>query len=370
MSYQIKKWLILFGICTFVGLFSFSAYQASFLMEQESVPAVVILINEFTGSYSYFLLLPFILFFIERMRFSRTNWYWMVPSHIVFTMMSSVTHTMLMTVSRVWLYNKFDFGTYDLGEPYYRFVMEYHKQFLIYCSVVVAVYVVDYYRKNREREKKAAELQLTAAQLQSQLVQAQLQSLKGQLQPHFLFNTLNMISSFMYEDVKKADKMMAQLSTMLRMLLEHSDWQEVTLKHELVFLNLYLDIMRARFEDKLKTDIQLGAGLELAIVPNLILQPLVENAIKHNDFERSDITAVRIRIYKENSFLFLFVSDNGPGFNGNVASLLEKGIGLSNMKERLFRLYGEEHQLEFSKSQDGGLQIMIKIPYKTAAQKQ
>ena len=355
----------IFGICNFVALFSFSAYQASFLMEQESVPAIVILVNEFTGSYSFFLLLPLILFFIERMPFSRANWFWMIPLHVVFTMFSSVAHTILMTVSRVWFYRRLDFGPYDLGEPYYRFLMEYHKHFLIYSSVLAAVYVIDYYRKNREREKKAAELQVTAAQLQSQLVQAQLQSLKGQLQPHFLFNTLNMISSIMYEDVKKADKIMAQLSAMLRMLLEHSDRQKVTLKHELDFLNMYLDIMRARFEDKLSADIQLNPGLEQAVVPNLILQPLVENAIKHNDFERSDITSVHVRAYKENLFLFLFISDNGPGFNGNAQSLLEKGIGLSNTKERLFRLYGENHQLEFSKSPDGGLQVMIKIPFES-----
>jgi sensor histidine kinase YesM len=360
-----KKWLILFGICTFMGLFSFSGYQAGYLMEKEAEPVFRTLVNELTGTYTLFLLLPFILFFISRIRISKSNWFWTLPLHLVFTVIYGISHTLLMTASRAWLYPELGFGSYDLGEPYYRFLMEYHKQFLIYAAILFAVYVIENYKNYREREKKAAQLQLTAAELQSQLIHAQLQSLKGQLQPHFLFNTLNAISSIMYEDVKKADAMITRLSAMLRMLLEHSQNQKTELKHELDFLNLYLDLMRARFEDKLFVEVHTESGHENALVPNLILQPIVENAIKHNDLENSDRTKVRVRIYHEDSFLIMTVQDNGPGFNGDTAGLLSKGIGLSNTRERLQRLYGNNQRLEFSKSPEGGLQVVIRIPYES-----
>ncbi|KAB2877917.1 hypothetical protein F9K33_15100 [bacterium] len=363
MSFNVRKWLIIFAVFTFFGLISMSGYQAGYMMDDRPQPFFITFVNEMTGTYTLFLLFPLLLFIMMRLRIRLSNWYWTVPLHLLITVVYGVAHTLLMTISRVWLYAKFDLGTYYFGEPYYRFLMEYHKQFLVYWLILATVYTIDYYLKTREREKMGAELKLKTAQLQSELMTAQVRSLKGQLQPHFLFNTLNMISSFMYDDVKKADKMMAQLSSMLRVLLDTSELPKVSLKHELDFLNMYLDIMRARFEDKLEVTIHSDASLQDALVPNLILQPLVENAIKHNDYENSDTTKIQVRIFKNGPFMIMSVSDNGPGFNGKTEMILGKGVGLSNTKERLFRMYEQNHRMDFSKPTDGGLQVTIQIPF-------
>ncbi len=136
---------------------------------------------------------------------------------------------------------------------------------------------------NREREKKTTQLELQAAQLQSRLKETQLQALKGQIQPHFLFNTLNMISSLMYEDVEKADAMITRLSDLLRMSLEYTDRETIPLSREIEFVEAYLQIMRSRFQDRLEFHRNVDSSLLQSHVPVFLLQPLIENAIKYGD---------------------------------------------------------------------------------------
>jgi two-component system LytT family sensor kinase len=221
--FGLRLLLLLFAICSLMGLYNFSTFLAQHRMESEAEPVRKILLNEMTGAYSLFVLLPFVLVFMDRFPVRRANWGWSVPMHLFASVIFGATSTTLMTISRKWLYPVFDLRSYNPGQIVYRYLLEYHKQLLLYTLIWATVFVIARMRAARERERETAELALRASKLQIQLSEARLRSLQGQLQPHFLFNTLNMISSFMYQDVRKADRMMARLSTLLRMSLDTSE---------------------------------------------------------------------------------------------------------------------------------------------------
>jgi LytS/YehU family sensor histidine kinase len=199
--------------------------------------------------------------------------------------------------------------------------------------------------------------------LEKSLAQAQLHNLRLQLQPHFLFNTLNTISAVMYEDVATADRMLARLSDLLRMSLEQGAQQEVTLERELEFLRLYVETMKARFEDRLTVEVDAPAELHGALVPPLVLQPLVENSITHGADPKSSAIAIRVRAHRENGTLHMEVRDHGPGLSKSAADALTGGIGLANTAQRLERLYGVAGRLALSNAEGGGLVVSLEVPF-------
>ena len=178
--------------------------------------------------------------------------------------------------------------------------------YIIYLIIVAAHYGYDYYRRYRER-------QLRSVDLEGRLAKAELQALKMQLHPHFLFNTLNAISVLMRRDTETANRMLVRLSDLLRLTLDEVGTQEVSLKHELDFLNLYLEIEQMRFQDRLTISRNIQPVTLGAAVPNLILQPLVENAIRHGIAKRTGMGRIEIRAVREGVNLRLEVQDNGPG---------------------------------------------------------
>ncbi|MCI0613352.1 histidine kinase, partial [bacterium] len=188
-----REWLLIFALCTAIGLLSASMFITENLLENVSEPISYILINELTGAYGVFLLLPILFRFFSLLPIRKNNLIVSIPGHLVASVIFGVSHTLFMTVSRMLLYPLFGLATYKMGDPFFRMLMEYSKQFLIYILILAGWEVIAAYRRNREREKRTTELELQAAQLQARLGEAQLESLKGQLQPHFLFNTLNMI---------------------------------------------------------------------------------------------------------------------------------------------------------------------------------
>jgi len=221
--------------------------------------------------------------------------------------------------------------------------------------VIVAVsHAFDYYRKYRERELRTAELE-------KRLVQAKLQALQMQLNPHFLFNTLHSISSLMHKDVEAADKMITRLSDLLRAALAGADTQEVTLRQELNLLQLYLSIEQIRFGNRLSVKMEIAPDTLEAQVPNLILQPLVENAIRHGIEPRARPGCIELRSQRQDSRLALVVSDNGAGISGNGA--VKEGVGLSNTRARLRELYGETHRFELVRPEAGGVRIELSLPF-------
>ncbi len=229
---------------------------------------------------------------------------------------------------------------------------------MLYWVVVLGHLGWTSYHRHREHE-------LEEAELHRQLVEARLDALRMQLNPHFLFNTLHTISALIHENPEAADRVVARLSELLRLSLDQSKAQEVPLHEELAFLNRYLEIEQIRFADRLRIERDIEPDTQDALVPFLILQPLVENAIRHGIEQREQPGRLSIGARHNNGQLELRVSDNGSGLPDDDA--LREGIGLSNTRSRLRHLYGANHKLELHPAPGGGLQARIIIPYRTKA---
>lgn len=227
----------------------------------------------------------------------------------------------------------------------------------IYALLLLLHQAFRYYRRFREGE-------LRAAQLETQLSQAQLQALKMQLHPHFLFNTLHSISALVHTDPECADRMIARLGDFLRLTLENSGAQEVSLQKELEFLRCYLEIERVRFQDRLTTHMEIDSQALDTPVPNLILQPIVENALRHGIAPRSTPGRIEISAKRKNGALRIEVQDNGPGISAisKPNGRFREGLGLTNTRARLRQLYGAEHSFELSDAPGGGLLVALEIP--------
>jgi two-component system LytT family sensor kinase len=230
----------------------------------------------------------------------------------------------------------------------------YSEGFVLYWVMLLACHTLHFQARLRAQE-------LRASRLEAQLAQAQLSALKMQLHPHFLFNTLHSISALLHGDVEAADLMVARLGDFLRLTLENSETQEVTLEQELEFLRCYLDIELIRFQDRLRVKFEIASGTLDALTPNLILQPLVENAIRHGIAPRMEPGCVTIRSELQGNRLRIEVRDDGPGFASNTP-----GIGLSNTRARLERLYGSGYVLQLSNGAHNGAIVTLEIPFRVS----
>ncbi len=240
------------------------------------------------------------------------------------------------------------------------FVVDFHYSVITYCAALGLIFGTRYYRQFRERE-------LQAAQLEARLSQARMHVLKMQLHPHFLFNTHNAISELIYKDPEAAERMLTNLSDLLRLSLDNLEVEKVTLKQELEFLNKYLEIEQTRFHDRLRVKFNIEPQTYGAVVPNMILQPLVENAIKHGIAPLARGGTIEISAVRKEQKLCLEISDDGIGvLFGNPAEIVE-GIGLSNTRARLKHLYGDAQFFEIRTNGRNGLRLKIVIPYTEAA---
>jgi two-component sensor histidine kinase len=238
--------------------------------------------------------------------------------------------------------------------------------FIIYIGVLSAGFARDYFLRYRTRERETARLQSETARLEAQLAEARLSALNAQLNPHFLFNTLHAISSLVERDPRGVRRMIARLSELLRYTLNGGSENEVVLAQEIAFLERYLEIMQIRFQGQLEIEVQLGDDARDALVPNLILQPLVENAVKHGVDKVSDRGKIRIQARREVDRLVLTVADNGPGLsNIQKSEDGEPGVGLDNIRQRLEQLYGSAQSLSLTKAPGGGTIAQITMPFRT-----
>ncbi len=227
-----------------------------------------------------------------------------------------------------------------------------------YWLVVLAHHGWHYYQRYRERERRTVELE-------GQLARAQLQALRMQLNPHFLFNALNTVAALIHEQPEIADRTVTRLSELLRVSLDRSNDQEIPLGQELDFLDRYLEIEQTRFGDRLHVTIEVPDALKEAFVPALVLQPIVENAIRHGIEERETGGRIVIRAARRDGQLELTVTDNGPGLAAGETTFKREGIGLSNTRSRLRHLYGECQGLELRPAEGGGLEVRIHLPLRT-----
>ena len=229
---------------------------------------------------------------------------------------------------------------------------------MVYIAVLAASFARTYFLRYRARQEEAA-------RLQAELAEARLSALQSQLNPHFLFNTLHAVSSLVERDPRGVRRMIARLSDLLRFTLERTDQQEVALEQELAFLERYLEIMQIRFQGRLQVHTHLDAGVTDALVPTLILQPLVENAVKHGVSKVDASGRIEISARRVGDRLVLAVRDNGPGLDGGDAG--DEGVGLRNTRARLEQLYGGAQSLTLREPPEGGLIAEVTLPYHTRA---
>ncbi|HVW20283.1 MAG TPA: histidine kinase [Opitutaceae bacterium] len=236
--------------------------------------------------------------------------------------------------------------------------------FITYCGFFATSFAIDYYFKFRQRAEEVQRLQLEAVRLRAELTQSQLATLRGQLHPHFLFNAFNAVATLVRaRKNESAVDMIAQLSSLLRLTMDSIDQQEQTLGQELAFITSYLDVERVRFSDKLRTELDVPAEIQGCAVPNLLLQPLVENAIKHGVSRRTSPGCVRVAGARRGERLFLEVIDDGPGLP-EAGPGRPGGIGLRNTRSRLQHAYGDDFRLEISRRPEGGTSVRLDLPWR------
>ncbi len=346
------------GGWTLIGLFFVSPIIAQALANQAEIPWVEVL-STFLDWYIWGLLFPIVWWVSERFPFDRRKLLSRIPIHLACGLAVSLIVVVLMQIKSSFLAG-LDSGEVSFSNPhglsgYLRGGIE---LFLLpYFAIVAFLHAVSYYNKYRER-------QLKTTRLEAQLALAHLDMLKMQLQPHFLFNTLNAISALMHRDVDAADRMISLLSDLLRFSLEKDDRHQVSLQSELEFLNRYLAIEKIRFRDRLTIDLDVDSECMAAQVPRLILQPLVENSIKHGIAMRSAAGHIGIRGRRTRGRLEIEISDDGPGLTGPA---IRDGIGLANTRARLEQIYGTDHRFELRNADAGGVLVHLEIPFEETA---
>ncbi|MFN2398183.1 MAG: sensor histidine kinase [Gemmatimonadaceae bacterium] len=358
--------LLIFAFWTFLALLT----AANGLLDsrgrgpQPLVPSAPVAIA-FVASYLWAVLTPFIFRLSSRFSIERSS---LVSRVLLFV---GVGILVAMSVEAVVAYLRFEvFFTsprrYRAFDPLVGVTrLFWLDDLIVYFAVLAAGFARDYFLRFRARQEETIRLQAEAAQLQGQLAEARLSALRTQINPHFLFNTLHAVSTLVERDPRGVRRMIARLSELLRYTLDGVGEQEVPVEQELTFLNRYLEIMQIRFPG-LQVHTQVDPSVLDALVPNLILQPLVENAVKHGVSHIHGTGRIEIRGGREGEFVVLSVRDNGPGLSGSEAPGDEGGgLGLRNTRARLAQLYGNFQSLTLRAADGTGLVAEVTLPYHT-----
>ena len=341
----------IWGVWALVGLFFSSQIYVYFARTQRAVPVWRALAWQMSATLVFALSTPMVLWLARRYPFGRAAWRRALAVHLL----AGTAISIAWAVCHIFIDTTFGGSLQNLDPwnlPRVIFV-NLDKELLVYWIVVVISHAVDYYQRYREGELRAS--------------QAQLQALKMQLHPHFLFNALHSISALVHTDPDAADKMIARLGDFLRLTLDTVAAQEVPLSQEIEFLNCYLEIERIRFRDRLTTSLDVDPQALECRVPNLILQPIVENAIRHGVAPRSAPGRVEVRAERKGGALRLQVKDNGRGLPENGAAVCATkggGVGLSNTRSRLQQLYGGAFVFEIENDPAGGAVVTLEIPFR------
>ncbi|MCI0570789.1 MAG: histidine kinase [Myxococcaceae bacterium] len=353
---RLRPALTLFGLFVLVGLALGSAVRLAQLAESSKVPWPRPFLWELTGVLGAWLALPVVQTAVLNAPGPRVGWARFLGLHGVSFLLFSAVHILWMLGSRNLLYPLLGWGTYDYGPLAYRVPMEMAKDVVFYVGAAFVSSIVEAWQERQART-------LHAVQLEAELRAAQLQSLTGQLNPHFLFNALNTVSAVMYEDLRRTDRLLSDLGQLLRASLDSAGptW---TLAEERAHVQRFLELLDARFGERLRVGWEVAPGVESAAVPRFALQTLVENAVKHNQ-DRSAPLEVRIRAGELGSTVRLEVEDTGRGF-GEASPASGPGVGLSHLARILMLLHGERAHLERGQGPEGGARVALHFPREVA----
>ena len=355
----LKRRLGLFALWTFVGLFFGLRTGLEWELMGRTLWAKAIWWHLMEW-YFWGILAAGVFRLCRRARIGRQSWLRYSMFHLGLGLVISFIQAFLCTVAGMvesWAHG---LALMPTGEPY-SFVRALHltvvnhlnQNMLVYTAIILVWHALEYHRQSQEKAVEASELQ-------ARLAGSQLKALRAQLQPHFLFNTLNTIAELIHETPDKAERMILRLGDLLRLTMQSEAQQQVPLEEEMHFLKCYLEIEQERLGERLEVRWEIAKETLPAKVPNFILQPLVENAIRHGIAPFSRPGTVTIRARRDNDKLLLQVRDNGPGMGARRESRAGS-IGLVNTRERLIRLYGDRHVFELV--DDDGLLARLTIPY-------
>jgi two-component system, LytTR family, sensor kinase len=296
---------------------------------------------------------PLVFWLGRRFRFDREGWRRAAAIHIPAALVVTSAHLLLVGSGRFMLQRAFGVEAAWWPTVWDAFFRTLDFELPMYWVFVGGQHAIDYYRQSKARE-------LRSAHLETRLMESQLQALQQQLHPHFLFNTLHAISSLVHRDPDKADLMIERLSDLLRITLRKVGVQEVELAEELEYLTAYLDIEQIHFGDRLRIEYRIDAAAMDVMVPTLILQPLVENAIRHGLEPMVRAGTLTIEAQADGDTLWLRVRDDGAGLPKSWTR--REGVGLTNTRSRLDRLYGESAAITVRDNAGGGVRVDIYLP--------
>lgn len=353
---DLNLWLILAGFYTlfdlvYIGKLAF--FRTNYPMgEQEAWSDILLYMAiDWAVIVCY---MGFIAISTKRFLGKKYSWVKIITIHTILSILIGLIIRIVFDLFGI-LSGKINPEEYELEESLRRFMYVIDLNFLIYFAMVFMVYAYYYLKQVKEAEKQKN-------LLETQLVNTRIKMLFSQLQPHFLFNTLNSIAVLADLDTKKAKDTIADLSDFLRDILYFKDQNEISLEKELKTLDYYLNILKIRFSGDLKIIKDIDERLLNKEIPALLLQPLIENSIKHGySYNHSEIE-ILISIQNEKNYIQIKVKNNGAPLSSETHSLFQQGVGLQNIKDRLFNLYGDDYFFEIKDLNGGGVETVIRIP--------
>lgn len=353
MSEKIKNALVVVLIWTVVGiLYSLQSYYYRLQVNQQVEWLSILMVDTpYFVFWSFFTPIPF--FFSKRFPFVKKNWLSLLVIHFMLAMVIAFIHSLIYMTFRMYVTSG-SIAEIEIASVYINAIANFDYGILVYFVILLVLNVLEYYKRFQQEKTQNAELQAA-------LISAQLNALKMKLQPHFLFNTLNSISVLIKDNPGKAGETVNRLSDLLRHVLNNVDDQFTELENEISFIRQYLAIEKVRFGDRLSVTIELDEGLKKVLVPSLLLQPIVENAIRHGIAKRRGKGVIDIKILKNGRFLYLDVSDNGVGYKPQRPES-EKGLGLRITEDRLKSLFTDTYKMHITAVKSGGTKVSIQIP--------
>jgi len=342
--------LLVFGVWTFLAIFSSSQAAVYLAQRGEPINWGTLLSGRFADWYTCALFTPIFFWLARTHPIDRQSWRVSVPLHLAVTSLAVVAkYAVLVPIEH-------SMGINLRSTLSGALARNFANEAMAFWAVIGVVHALEFNRRYRERE-------VAAADLRARLSQAQLDALRSQIHPHFLFNTLHSISTLMHRDVDAADTMLTRLSDLLRLTMKHRGNNEITLRDELGLVDNYIEIMRVRFGDRLTVRKQIDPATLDVLVPQFILQPLVENAFDHGISRTPGAGMIEIDAAEREGQLELSVSDDGVGGNGASPAGRKHGIGLTNTQLRLEQLYGNAQSMSLEKLPERGTRVTVTLPW-------
>jgi hypothetical protein len=348
----LRSGAVILGLWTLVGVVTTQLQYYAMAKMGQPQPWWRLFLSSLPSIWLWALFTPAILWLGRRYRVERETWLHAMLVHLIAGTLLTLVDVLVMRA----LPASLDLPGTIRVPVHVAFARVFFLYMLCYVAIVAFAQVRYYAHLSHQRE-------LRAAQLETQLTAARLGALQSQLRPHFLFNTLNMIAEQVHTDPAGADAMITRLGVLLRSSFALRDAQEVELREELELLRCYLDIMRQRFHDRLTIEMDIHPNALDALVPHLVLQPLVENALRHGIERREEGGVLQIAVHPHLDTLDIEVRDNGPGL---TAGHTREGTGVRNTRDRLVHLYGEAQRFTLGPRPGGGAIAAVMIPYRRA----